>query len=413
MGIQAVLQHFNFKPKSENRRSHIYPVRTIPCQDKLQNTSWSFRKSSIFGRGRLIPQRFKSHSTFPSKCKTKDGEFPVADNIGDLCVGSIELRNSCSEVPSQKTFPNHTTSSISLNSETRSSAPVFIGHGVSPFAELDSHTGVAKCDYILADIRSIRSGETQGNLPSTLKSQDTPRLPHTKHAVDLNRAQTSSISALPRKPLPDAIHVSDSTPFHDFPMDISRTSKILEVEVHRCYEELRTLKKEIVDLKENESELQQSNQRDREECSRAVLALQEMAFKSWKAQTWLPTDHDTVNLEISTLQAAMSGWIRGATSNDSRLDDLSEVFRGEDQAKHALREELSKVMVFKNDMLPQGLPQKRAKKILLEALLAHHLFTNVFSSPFSFLRDELTSLDSIYRTGLSCMHTHFFFQRAS
>lgn len=333
----------------------------------------------------------------------------MGDHLGDLCVGSIELRNSCSEVPSQKTFPNHTTSSISLNSETRSPAPVFIGHGILPFVELDRHTGVAKCDYIVADTHSIHSGETQGNLPSTLKSQDASRLPHTKHAVDRNRVQTSSPSALPREPLPNAIHVSDSTPFHHIPIDISRTSKILEAEVHRCYEELRTLKKEIVDLKENDSELQQSNRQDREECSRAVIALQEMAFKSWKAQTWIPTDHDAVHLEISALQAAMSGWIRGATSNDSRLDDLSEVFRGEDQAKHALREELSKVMVFKNDMLPQGLPQRRAKKLLLEALLAHHLFTNVFSLPFSFLGDESTSLDSIYRTGLSCMHTHFFF----
>ncbi|TEY40659.1 hypothetical protein BOTCAL_0429g00040 [Botryotinia calthae] len=345
-----------------------------------------------------MTERFKSHSTCPSKCKTKAGELSVADHVANLCVGSTDVRNPYSEVPSKKTFPNHTTSSISLNSETKPPAPASIGHGVSPFTELDRHTSVAICDPIMADIRSIHSGETQGNLPSTLNSQVTPRLPHTKHDIDRNRVQTSSTCALPRKPLPNAIHVSDST---DFPVASSRNLKELEDEVHQGYEELRILKKEIVGLKDNERELHQSNQRHKEECSQAVRALQEMAFKSWKAQAWLPTDHDTVNLEISTLQAAMSGWIRGATSNDSRLDDLYEVFRGEDQAKHALKEELSKVMVFKNDMLPQGLPQRRAKKILLEALLGHHLFTNVFSAPFSFIGDESTSLDSIYRTGLS------------
>ncbi|TGO47417.1 hypothetical protein BCON_0279g00170 [Botryotinia convoluta] len=348
--------------------------------------------------------RFKPHTTCPSKYKTKDGECSVADHVEDLCVGSTQAINPCSEVPSDKTSPNQTTSSISTDSGNRPPVPAFIGHDVSPFVEVDRHTGVGKCDSIMADVRSIHAthpGEPQGNLPSTLNSQVTPQLSPNNHVMDQNRVQNSPTSALPREPLPNAIHVSNSTQSYDFLMASRRTLERLEDEVHRSYEELRTLKKEIVDLKEQESELQQRNQQDREECSRAVRALQEMAFKPWRAGKWLPAEHDTINLEISTLQAAMSGWIRGATSGDSRLDDLSEVFQGEDQAKDALREELSKVMVFKNDLLPEGLPQKRAKKFLFEALLANHLFTNVFSSPFSFLGDESTSLDSIYRTGLS------------
>ncbi|KAF5877190.1 uncharacterized protein Bfra_001553 [Botrytis fragariae] len=372
MGLQASFHHFIFKLKSENRKDYIYPKwRKISCHEKRQNSSWSFRKSSISSRARLMTARFKLHTTCPSKYRIKDGELSVADHVEDLCVGFTEAMGPCSEVPSDKTSPYQTTSSISTNSGNRPPAPVSMGHGSSPFVEVDRHTSVGKCDSIMADVRSIHathSGKPQGNLPSTLNSQITPQSSPTNNVMDQNRVQTSPTSVLPREPLPNAIYISNSTRSYDFPMTIGRTVKRLEDEVHRSYEELRTLKKEIAGLRDKESELQQRNQRDREECSRA---------------------------------AAMSGWIRVATRGDSRLDNLSKVFQGEDQAKDALREELSKVMIFRNDMLPEGLPQKRAKKFLLEALLAHHVFTNVFSSPFSFLGDESTSLDSIYRAGLS------------
>ncbi|TGO13105.1 hypothetical protein BTUL_0076g00050 [Botrytis tulipae] len=348
--------------------------------------------------------RFKPHTTCPSKYRTKDGECSVVDDVEDLCVGSTEAMNPCSEYLSDKTSPNQTASAISLNSRNKPPASAFVGHGVTPSDEADRHTGVAERDPIMVDFLSIHAthpGKPEGDLPSTLNAQDTPLLSHTDHDIDRNRVRTLLASVLPGEPLPNAIHVSNSTQSHDFPMASGRTLKRLEDEVHQNYEELRTLKKEIVDLKEQESELQQRSQQGREECSRAVQALQEMAFKPRGAGKWLPAEHDTINLEISTLHAAMTGWIRGATRDNSWLGDLSEVFQGEDQAKDALREELSKVMVFKNDILPEGLPQKRAKKLLLEALLAHHLFTDVFSSPFSFLGDESTSLDFIYETGLS------------
>ncbi|KAF7953457.1 uncharacterized protein EAE97_000856 [Botrytis byssoidea] len=312
--------------------------------------------------------------------------------------------NHCSEVLSDETSPNQTASAISLNSRNKPTAYALVGHDVTPSDEVDRHTGAAERDPIMVDFLSIHAthpGKPEGDLPSTLNAQATPLLSHTDHDINRNRVRTPPTSILPGDPLPNAIHVSNSMQSHDFPMASGRILKRLEDEVHHSYEELRTLRKEIVDLKEQGSELQQRSQQDREECSRAVHALQEMAFKSWKAEKWLPAEHDTINLEIFTLQAAMTGWTRGATRDDSWLDDLSEVFQGEDQAKDALRKELSKVMVFKNDLLPEGLPQKRAKKFLLEALLAHHLFTDVFSSPFSFLGDESTSLDFIYETGLS------------
>ncbi|TGO91184.1 hypothetical protein BPOR_0036g00140 [Botrytis porri] len=346
--------------------------------------------------------RFKTHTTCPSKYKTNDGECSVADQVEGLCVGSTEAMNPCSEVPSNRTFPNQTASAISLNSRNKPPASAHVGHDATPSAEVERHTGVAKRDLIMVDVlpkHSTHSDKLRENSPSTLNSQTTPPLSPTDR--DIVRNQTSPTSVLPKEPLPNAIYVSNSTQSYDFPMASSRTLKRLDDEVHRSYEEVRTLKKEIVGLKEHEWELQQINHRDREECSRAVQALQETAFKPWRAGKWLPTEHDTINLEISTLQAAMSGWIRGATSGDSQLDNLSEVFQREAQDKDALSEELWKVMIFKNDMLPEGLPHKRAKKFLLEALLAHHLFTNVFSSPFFFLGDQSTSLDSMYRTGLS------------
>ncbi|KAF7913541.1 hypothetical protein EAE99_010567 [Botrytis elliptica] len=348
--------------------------------------------------------RFKPHSTCPSTNKTKDGECSVVDHVEDLRVGFTEAMSPCSEVLSDRPSLKKTTSSISANSGNRPPAPAFIGHDVSPLVEVDRHTGVGKCESIMADVRSIHAthpGKSEGNLPSTLNAQATPLLSHTDHEIDQNRVRTRPTRVLPREPLPNAIHVSKSTQSHDFQMASGRTLKRVEDELDQSYEELRTLKKEIVDLKEHESELLQRSQQDRKECNQAVLALQEMAFKSWRAGTWLPVDHDAIALEIFALQAEMSRWIRSATSDDSRLDDLSELFQGEYQAKDALREELSKVMVFKNDVLPEGLPQRRAKKFLLEALLAHHLFTNVFSSPFSFLGDESTSLDFIYEKGLS------------
>ncbi|TGO24100.1 hypothetical protein BPAE_0112g00190 [Botrytis paeoniae] len=369
MGLQASFQHFIFKLKSENRKDYIYPKQTtISCHEKRQNSSWPVRKSSISSRVRLMSERFKSHTTCPSKYKTKDGECSMVDHVEALCIRSTEVSNPCSEVPSNKTFPNRTASTISLNSRNKPPASALVGHDVTPSAEVDRHTGVAKRNTIMADVLTIHathSGKPQEYLPSTPNSHSTPQISPTNHEMDRNRVQTSPTSILPKELLPNAIHVSNSTQSYDFPMASRRTLEQLEDEVHRSCEGLRTLKKQIVDLKEQESGLQQRNHLDREECSQAVRALQEMAFKSWREGKWLPAEHDTINLEIPTLQAAMSGWTRGVTSDDYRPEDLSEVFEREDQAKNALREELSKVMVFKNDMLPEGLPQKRAKKFLL------------------------------------------------
>jgi hypothetical protein len=55
----------------------------------------------------------------------------------------------------------------------------------------------------------------------------------------------------------------------------------------------------------------------------------------------------------------------------------------------SLLKNLSHVAVIKNNELPRGLSESKSPALLLNALLAHHLYTTMFRSPFFFFDDGL------------------------
>ncbi|KAJ8069447.1 hypothetical protein OCU04_003101 [Sclerotinia nivalis] len=175
----------------------------------------------------------------------------------------------------------------------------------------------------------------------------------------------------------------------------------LEEEMGRGCEECRTMKKEIAELRDSEKELQQTSQRDREECSKAVVALQEMSFKKLRTGRWLLPTSDSIKVELHRIKGKLKEWTKVAIKDDSRLGYISAVFQTDKQVIDAFREELKKVMVFRNAIPLEGLPERKAGRILLEALLAHHIFSNIFSLPFSFLGDQASGLNLLYETGQS------------
>lgn len=73
---------------------------------------------------------------------------------------------------------------------------------------------------------------------------------------------------------------------------------------------------------------------------------------------------------------------------------------------------LSLVAVLENNQLPRRLSTPKGPSLLLNALLAHDIYTSVFRNPFYFLDDNLEnvptgfevdrSLNKIYSLALDC-----------
>ena len=95
---------------------------------------------------------------------------------------------------------------------------------------------------------------------------------------------------------------------------------------------------------------------------------------------WLPADDNTVMIEFGRIKTAMRSWAR---KNSIKSMDRIESLEGSEYRSFLAA--LSKVAVFENEELPRGLRTPKSPGLILNALLAHHLCTTMFRSPFFFL----------------------------
>jgi hypothetical protein len=119
----------------------------------------------------------------------------------------------------------------------------------------------------------------------------------------------------------------------------------------------------------------------REEYNAFIRKQQEASFGKMESARWLPMDEAKVMHELDRLKTDMRSWAKATSFKDnSRLRSCAEV----DSA--ALIEDLANVALVENGQLPDGLFMiARSPMLLLNALLAHSVYTSFFRSPFFFL----------------------------
>jgi hypothetical protein len=124
----------------------------------------------------------------------------------------------------------------------------------------------------------------------------------------------------------------------------------------------------------------------REEHNAFIRKQQEASFGRMESARWLPMDEGKVMHELDRLKTDMRSWAKATSFKDnSRLRSFAEA----ESESAALMQELANVALVENGQLPEGLSTiARSPMLLLNALLAHSVYTSFFRSPFFFLGDN-------------------------
>lgn len=155
----------------------------------------------------------------------------------------------------------------------------------------------------------------------------------------------------------------------------------LQYHIHQTSLHLQHLqeKTRILEIKLLESESEKRS--IREEHSTFIRKQQEASFRQMESARWLPTDESKVMDDLDRLKRDMRSWAKATSIKDtSLLQSLG------DEESAALRHALENVVLFENGQFPQGLlATAKSPMLLLNALVAHSLYTSFFRSPFFFL----------------------------
>jgi hypothetical protein len=108
---------------------------------------------------------------------------------------------------------------------------------------------------------------------------------------------------------------------------------------------------------------------------------QEASFRQMESARWLPMDEGKVMGNLDRLKRDMRNWAKATSIKDNPLlQSFGEVEFA------ALMQDLANVALVENGQLPEGLSTTaRSPMLLLNALLAHSVYTSFFRSPFFFL----------------------------
>ncbi|PMD38633.1 hypothetical protein L207DRAFT_429984 [Hyaloscypha variabilis F] len=119
----------------------------------------------------------------------------------------------------------------------------------------------------------------------------------------------------------------------------------------------------------------------REEHNDFIRKQQEASFGQMESARWLPMDEGKVMHKLDRLKTNMRSWAKATSFKDnSRLRSFAEA------ESAALMQDLANVALVENGQLPDGLSTiARSPMLLLNALLAHSVYTSFFRSPFFFL----------------------------
>ncbi|CZR67408.1 uncharacterized protein PAC_17307 [Phialocephala subalpina] len=108
---------------------------------------------------------------------------------------------------------------------------------------------------------------------------------------------------------------------------------------------------------------------------------QEASFRQMESARWLPMDEGKVMDDLDRLKRDMRSWAKAMSIKDN---SLLQSFKEVESA--ALMRDLANVALIENGQLLNGLSTAaRAPMLLLNALLAHSVYTSFFRSPFFFV----------------------------
>ncbi|KFZ02939.1 hypothetical protein V502_11373 [Pseudogymnoascus sp. VKM F-4520 (FW-2644)] len=145
-----------------------------------------------------------------------------------------------------------------------------------------------------------------------------------------------------------------------------------------------------------EAKVQQANsEKEKVEADYNLFIRQKQEEKFKEMGPWIPIEGSKVIGDLDRLKRDMRSFGKGMSTND-----LSVFQRLEKSSHEALMNDLAEVCVLRSDSLPEGLTSSKSPGLLLNALLAHHVYTVLFKDPFFFLNNGLgdvpkTGLDSL------------------
>ncbi len=192
--------------------------------------------------------------------------------------------------------------------------------------------------------------------------------------------------------------------------DVTRKWDAREKELERYNQQIRYDRDESIRrLQAEVREIESDRHMIQEKYDTFIRKQQEESFKKMESGRWLPSEESKVVGDLDRIKREMRTWAKGAAIKDMPLQKI-------DQMEVAdLMKDLSHVVLLKNNQLPQGLSTPKSPSLLLNALLAHHVYTNIFRNPFFFLKDELgqdmaragleDALDEIYQLAQACKLT--------
>ncbi len=148
---------------------------------------------------------------------------------------------------------------------------------------------------------------------------------------------------------------------------ISQVNHNLEEDIHMLQSRLTETNSEKLLIQEQHNDF--------------IRKQQEASFRQMESARWLPMDEGKVVGDLDRLKRSMRTWAKTASIKDlSLLSSLKEVEYA------TLMEDLGNVALIENGQLPEGLSATaKSPMLLLNALLAHSVYTSFFRSPFFFL----------------------------
>ena len=121
-----------------------------------------------------------------------------------------------------------------------------------------------------------------------------------------------------------------------------------------------------------------------------ILKQQEASFRQVESTRWRPEDETKIRSDLDILKRDMRGWAKTNSINEiSNLQSLPVV------ESTALMQQLSNVVLSENGELPEGISTAaKSPMLLLNALLADHVYMSFFRSPFFFLGGSIADSSS-------------------
>jgi hypothetical protein len=298
--------------------------------------------------------------------------------------------------------------------------------GPEPHAEADAHS-LTYCDCG-ADLHHVTATEES---PGIIKKFTSFIFPHAKLSPaksDLEPQQQRHHRSSQGEQSPQRLQVKGSTSKQIAREESDEVAKLKrqftqtlkakeqswktkEIELQGYIEQMQShieqMNGELARCTHKIQEIESEKQTVQEQHNSFIRKQQEESFRQMTSARWAPVEERKVMGDLDRLKREMRSWAKGTSMNNMAL------LQSLDERDYvALMNDLAHVVLFENEQLPQGLSTSKSPALLLNALLAHSVYTSIFRNPFFFLEDGLgdilprpgleRKLDEIYQRTQQC-----------